>query len=361
MEILTTWLDVTLISLLAALPLALWAKTVFWRKWSNSSQRLLGGVLLGGTVVASAGALDASGGSSVGRTMLGIGLMTGLVLVLCPDIRRESPLQSGSAQIASGLLALFLAIVPPALYAQARNQHELARLTELVEQSRWGEANHLAKQILIENPAAIWKGLPLEPASQQLSQTVQELQATLAQSISAGHSVNARYEQAQILAMLGETEAALAVLNSLATVDHIPATMNLTATIHETRQEWSEARAWYQQARQELLQAGAEGQNSPEYLRATQGVAYCSRKQGLLPEAQAAYRELLALSPTADTHFLLAQFYEDTQQTRLAESHARIAMRSDPQRYQQAGQKLIQRLQTLHFGCLAVSRGDQPN
>ena len=72
-------------------------------------------------------------------------------------------------------------------------------------------------------------------------------------------------------------------------------------------------------------------------LRATTGIAYCLRKLGRYAEAEVAYREVLALSPTADSHFLLAQFYEDAQQAGKAREHARRAIELAPDRYPKDG------------------------
>ena len=87
--------------------------------------------------------------------------------------------------------------------------------------------------------------------------------------------------------------------------------------------------------------------------QATTGAAYCLRKSGRYAEAETAYQQLLALSPTADAHFLLARFYEDTQQTAKARTHAKLAMAAAPERYRRQGEMLIDKLNTLHFGCLS--------
>jgi tetratricopeptide (TPR) repeat protein len=84
------------------------------------------------------------------------------------------------------------------------------------------------------------------------------------------------------------------------------------------------------------------------------GIAYAERKLGRYPQAEAAYQRLLELSPTADTHFLLAKFYEDTQRADLARQHARRAMRLAPERYEASGQELINSLAVRHFGCFSV-------
>jgi tetratricopeptide (TPR) repeat protein len=89
-------------------------------------------------------------------------------------------------------------------------------------------------------------------------------------------------------------------------------------------------------------------------LQATTGIAYCQRKSGRYAEAEANYQQVLALSPTADSYYLLAQFYEDTQQAEQARTHARQAMELDPARYGQKGEKLIRKLTVSDFGCLGV-------
>jgi len=63
--------------------------------------------------------------------------------------------------------------------------------------------------------------------------------------------------------------------------------------------------------------------------------------------------------PRAETHFLLAQFYEDAQQ---AESGPRTCPAGDGgwmcDRYGQAGRRLIDKLVTFHFGCLGCFRAE---
>jgi len=70
-----------------------------------------------------------------------------------------------------------------------------------------------------------------------------------------------------------------------------------------------------------------------------------------LTEAEAAYRQRLDLAPTAESHFLLALFYEDTQQSARAREHARLAMQLSPARFGERGRRLIDKLDSLHFGC----------
>ncbi len=95
-----------------------------------------------------------------------------------------------------------------------------------------------------------------------------------------------------------------------------------------------------------------------ELIQAVTGIAFCQRKLGNKPAAATAYQELLGLAPTADTHFLLAQFYDDTQQAALADQHARKAISLDPARYAERGGQLIDKLRTTQFSCWAI--GSRP-
>jgi tetratricopeptide (TPR) repeat protein len=76
---------------------------------------------------------------------------------------------------------------------------------------------------------------------------------------------------------------------------------------------------------------------------------------GRLSEARACYLRLLEINPNADTHFLLAQFFEDIQETSSAQHHALEAARLDPDRYRESGHQLIRKMRALHFRCLSVS------
>ncbi len=129
---------------------------------------------------------------------------------------------------------------------------------------------------------------------------------------------------------------------------------NLRGTIYETRGEWELGRQSYERAKRAWESQPQGPERSAGLLRATTGIAYCLRKLGRYAEAEAAYREVLSLSPTADSHFLLARFYDDTEQTATAHAHARQAMALAPDRYQLEGQQLIEKLAMRHFGCLGI-------
>ena len=134
---------------------------------------------------------------------------------------------------------------------------------------------------------------------------------------------------------------------------------NLVATIHESREEWSEASDWYQLALAGSLATPLTLNTSEdaEILRAWRGIGYSERKLGNLDEAEFAYLELLKRSPVAEHYFIMGKFYEDIQRTVLAKEHIQRAIELDADRYGDEGRRLMQRLVTGHFGCFEVYRG----
>jgi tetratricopeptide (TPR) repeat protein len=272
-------------------------------------------------------------------------------------IRKRLPWNAIAALLFGAELALLVGV--PSIYRQARCQHDLRLLTDLLEQSRFGEASSLSQSILRLDRDATLQGAPLTRVNAQLEQTVQALAARAAAPLAADAGDQERLARGQDLAMLGQTDAALQTLAASPTLENSPAACNLRGTIHETRREWQPARQWYEQARLGWHNQSPSPERTSGLIRAATGMGFAERKLGRYREAEAAYREVLSLAPTAESHFLLAQFYDDTQQATKAQSHARQAMALDPARFTQPGQQLIDKLITLHFGCWGVRSAEQ--
>lgn len=250
------------------------------------------------------------------------------------------------------VLEILSLLIIPRLYVDARCKSDATRLAALVEQSRFGEANLLLHRVLALNPHATWKGRPLQSASADLDRAVREISARIAIPLYDTATSDAYVLRARDLALLGRTIDAIAVLESSPILKDDPAAANLRATIHETGGEWGESLAWYHRAKQDWQSSPPSPEQTAGLIQALTGVAYSNRKLGRLQQAEAAYQELLSVAPTADSHFLLAQFYDDTQVTIKAAHHARQAMSLNPARFDRPGHQLLDRLSTAHFGCL---------
>lgn len=257
-----------------------------------------------------------------------------------------------SRRLAWLLTTWLLAVALPSTYVIARCRQDVTHCRELLEQSRLGEASAVAHRLLRLSPGSQVQGQPIARIVADIDRSVRRLQVAVGVSPQASATDDELLLRARRLAMLGQTDAALQALAAVRIPS--PATYLLSATIHENLGHWRQGLDDYSRA----LKIWNAQPNSPEReagrIQATTGIAYCLRKQGRYWAAEQAYRQLLALSPNADTHYLLAQFYEDTQQTVLARQHAQRAMALEPDRFELPGRRLINKLTTMHFGCFRM-------
>lgn len=244
------------------------------------------------------------------------------------------------------LAAAFLFIVP-ALFTTARDEADRSRLEELIAKSRWGEADRLARRLQTAAPHLRVHGERLNVVAGILADRVQTLEAAVRSVPDAAASPDSHLAYARQLAMLGREAAAVEHLDTQPLTT--PEALNLLGTIEETRSNWPAAETHFR---------GALSATEARELRlpALTGLAYSLRKQGRYRDAEATYRQIWDLAPTADTAFLVAQFYEDTQQPAAASTFTRRAMELDPRRYSAAGTRLLETLRTRHFGCFVVPK-----
>jgi len=313
-----------------------------------------GAALCSMAIATGLGAPDAMPAPFIWRDVALVYFLAALPLAATLAAAVTAQLQWSSHSWAILLFETIVLLAVPQLYIRARCEHDGHRAAELARQSRFAEASGLMRQILALQPKAAWNGQPLSLASANINQVLREIEVRVAASLPNGATDEERISRAQHLAMLGRTNDALTILASSPALAASPAASNLRGTIHETQNRWRPAREWYAKAKVAWQPLPDSPARTTGLSQAVTGIAFCERKLGRLREAEAAWRELLTLSPTADTHFLLAQFYEDTQQAGKARFHAQQAMQLDPQRYQVQGRRLIDKLVTSHFGCAGV-------
>lgn len=256
------------------------------------------------------------------------------------------------------IVEIAVVIFVPRLYLHARTQSDAARVVDLAEQSRIGESRKLVHQALALSPNATWRGQPLRLAAENLNRAVSQIEARVGVPLPRSALLAEHLGRARDLAMLGRTSEALRELDAVPEVDRLPDAMNLRGAIHETRGEWRAAGERYARAKEDWLTREESQERTAGLMKAITGIAFCERKLGRLREAEAAWQERLKLFPTAESHFLLAQFYEDTQQAPKARFHAQEAVRLDPKHHTQQGRQLMDKLVTSHFGCLGVFRAE---
>lgn len=278
--------------------------------------------------------------------------LLGCVLIPLPPARESSRRR----RIAMALVALVVLILLPALYVAARCRHDLAQVGELVGQERFGEAQAQATSLRLLDLRNDWEGHTPAEVTAELERRVEAIQARVAVALPADASLERRLERARDLARLGRTAEALVLLPSI----DDPQAASLRGTIHEARGEWELGLASYEDARERLEPRAPSPARLMGLTQATMGMAYCQQRAGRYAEAEALYLELLTLTPTADAHFRLAQFYRDSGEAQKSQLHARRAMTLAPARYHAAGDALIRRLSVYQFGCLRVFAAERP-
>jgi len=356
------WRDVAVVHFLCALPLAGVVAAFLCRWFSHAVSLTVAVSFLGLGIIPFVtgppgstllGVICRSGAA------LGISLGTGTLLAAFL-VTRQTEGRPDWRRIGSLLgVWLVVALLLPWTYVRARCRNDQAQLGELLEQARFAEARPLVQALLVLDPQGTWNGRPLTEIAADVDQRLRLLRIQTADPLPLRATPTQRLNRAQQLAMLGRTEEALDGLHLVRDPAAIPDVELLRGTIYEARGDWEQGLTAYERARQIWEQRSPAKDRDDGLLSATLGVAYCQRKQGYYAEAEAAYQQALVLAPTAETHFLLAQFYEDSQQASLASRHARRAAELDPKRYEKDAEKMIRRLTVFHFGCLEVFEAER--
>lgn len=295
------------------------------------------------------------------RLAVGIGYV--LAVAVAAGQLRHSRDEPGGAPVGRfpanlAVLGLVVVAIVPATYTTARCRHDARQLGGYLDQSRFGEAQTLAHRLVRLGCQREVVGRPLPEVAAEVDRIVGELESHLGRFRSPPADAADRLSFAQTLAMLGRTDEAIDVLGTIADPRFMPEAADLRGTLHQNRGEWRDGLDAFRAAK-----AGWEGRPvSPTRDQAISGtilgIAYCQRKLGRYPEAETNYQELLHRSPTAETEYLLAQFYEDVQRTESARVHTRRAMAMDPDRYGESGEKLLRKMSLSHFGCLTGTTRD---
>ncbi len=358
------WRDIAAVSLLSAIPLA-WLISEFVARRIPRISCIAFGLLLCGTVwlffvrgiSVDSLSTEIHRHAAVERPVVALTLAIGITLCL-RAIHRRAVLDLPEFGLATWILHLLLAAIGfgliPSTYVNARCRHDAGQVVELLKQSRIGESAHLLNRILALNFNYQHNGEPVRRIVSELKTTVEHLKNRVESQLSATATVDEQIERARELAMLGQLEQASATLRATGELESNPDICGLLAIISENQNQWETALDLYLNC-QNLWQAmPQETRRSEGIFTSTRGIAFCCRKLGKIQQAEDEWLKLLQLSPTAATHFLLAQFYEDIQQTTKADEHATKAAELSPSRYRDKAEALVKKMRQLHFGCFRL-------
>lgn len=284
-------------------------------------------------------------------------LAIGITLCMSAFDRRAIPkVQTSelSTCMLRSLCAALVLILIPVTYQNACCRYEARQVTELLEQSRIGDARYRLDRLLALDFNYQHHGELIRRELSDLKTTVSILSKRCESELSRTATIDARIERARELAMLGRVEQASATLYATGVAESNADVCGLLAIISENQNQWEAALTLYLNCQALWHATPKESRRSDGIYAAIRGTAYCCRKLGRLQQAEDEWLKLLALSPTADTHFLLAQFYEDIQHTAKAHLYAAKAAELSPSSYRDKAEALTKKMRQLHFGCLQL-------
>jgi len=273
--------------------------------------------------------------------------------------RTEIPQGTVQPGILVWLVLSVSALVVPAFYIQSRVDEIVVKIDEYLGSGRLGDARQLVREVCILSPWGKIGGQPAGDVARDLDHSYFEVDQNLALlGQKSAQNEELVYHRARLLAILGErTPAENLLLPWYEKPTASPLISQLLGNIYQQENDWTDSERAYRKSLNAWEKLPASQQQQAGIVSAWKGIAFAERKRGNYEEAETAYLSALSLAPTADQHFLLAKFYEDTQQTEKARDHAYQAMALDTARYGVSGKELITSLQQQHFGCLQVWRG----
>ncbi|MEZ6040435.1 MAG: hypothetical protein R3C20_08010 [Planctomycetaceae bacterium] len=357
------WRDIAAVSFLSALPLA-WLISEFLFRMLGRLPSMTIGLTLSFVVwllfINSTDTAAFSAGihphGTLLRSFVALMIASGTTLAVQATALRSNLIPTSrdtmgwTGQVLTAVMAFGLI---PMVYVNAHCRYNAERVVELHEQSRVGEAKHILDRLLALDVEFDYDGEPIRELLPELNESVDFLNRRVETALQSTASIDDHLERARHLAMLGQVENASAILLATGHSETHVEICELLAIIAENQKQWETALARYLNC-QVLWNALPEATRRPEGIySAMRGTAYCYRKLGRIRQAEDEWLKLLALSPQADTYFLLAQFYEDIQKSTKAQQYAIKAAELSP-RYRDKAKSLIKKMQQMHFGCFQL-------
>ncbi|WP_207396845.1 tetratricopeptide repeat protein [Bremerella alba] len=254
------------------------------------------------------------------------------------------------------IFAVLLLVLVPAIYESAKGHSNVKTAFDYLSQSRLVEASDLMRHCIVLDAGTSYHGTHFRSLIVKLEARIEAIQKQVYKPLSRVDSIEKQIEQAINLAILNRRDEAILLLLPLVQSPDFAASggHGLLGTIYQDRRNWEESLFHFRLAAEFWQAQRYSPEHSSGLAKSIQGQAYALRKLGRIDEAAAMYARLLELSPTAEHHFLLAQFHEDIQDTSQAAYHARRAIEISPEHYHKSAGSLINKMKTSHFGCFQL-------
>ncbi|MFG0261497.1 MAG: hypothetical protein ACF788_03825 [Novipirellula sp. JB048] len=354
--------DVLACGFFAALPFSMWvaSSSIRLRGWQ---QGVIAAGLLGvGLVVAifAAAIVQLPDQSDLGlafcRGVIAAAMITAVVLLtasVLPEPRLPVPAERSWGM---GLMAAALLFLIPAAYADAVAEGIRLELEQSLDSRRFALANRqVARYAQLKSSGQV-QGKSIQRVRRELDEIVLALTREAERPLPADASLSELGRRITVLMHLDRNRQALQWIEPLThgprfhpvSLDYKALCYQRLGQLPESMQAYQDCLAyWKTQPEGDARRSGLAS--------AFKGIGFAARRLNQRRLEETAYRELVAVAPTAESHFLLAQCYREHQKTRLAAAHAAKAIELDPG-FAAQSQTMLSSMSTDHFGCLQVPR-----
>jgi len=265
----------------------------------------------------------------------------------------SSVAQSWQARMLTGGTLLLAAWVLPQAYAHLTARAQLQSLEAALQGDRWQLARQHVTVVLACDPQAIVLQQPLSTVVTLLDDRIQVLQKIIRQPLPVNAHPSDIGQHVTALMQLDQNQLALQAMRPLTTPPYsVPVVLDYCGLCCQRLEQWHDSQRWYKRSLKLWQQQPPGPERNAAVLSAWKGIAFALRRLDQPAAAEQIYLTALKNVPSAELHFLLAQFYEDQQQTSLAAEHARQAATLSPATYRRLAQELIDRMSHAHIGCL---------
>jgi len=260
---------------------------------------------------------------------------------------------SNAAPVGIGIV---LATIVPLVYGQFLADYYETQLTDALQNQRLALARTITHSWSHLAPEAKWNGESVRSLDREIENEVARIRSTL-ERLSPEEAQSNPGIVASLYLQLDDFAGAVKTIRPhLEAAAPSPFAWDTYGLILQRQERWIESEQAYRKAYELWTAEVPDQQNDQGLASALRGIAYAQNRRGQVRRAEETYLELLRMDASAETHFLLAQFYEEEQQTEEAFHHATRAMTLAPSRFREAGQTLINQLQSTHMGCFQIYR-----
>lgn len=253
-----------------------------------------------------------------------------------------------------GLLGL--ALIVPAVYADAIADGIRSNLRQSLQNERLALAHRQTQQLRQLKPQWSVHGISVIRVEQELAARVADLTHQAAVPLADHASPLEIGRRVTVLVQLERNREALRLVEPLTQGKHMhPIALDYLALCYQRLEMAQESVTAYQNAVDYWNKQSDSGAKTKGLVSAYKGIGYGARRLQDRALEEQAYRRLVQIAPSAESHFLLAQCYREHQKSKLAAEHATIAVEFDST-FGEEAEAMLSTLETDHFGCLQIPR-----